>query len=170
MKPLAILLMLASTAVAGDCRIVTKTFIGPNVITSTGSIVVPYSTPVAVPVGVVVNGYTYQAAQPQVDPAEWAAFQAWKRQQGSVNALGASLVSQNCAACHTKDGEAKDHFDLTPGLLTPEAKLKAIASVMTGKMPKDKTLDPQVRSDIVAELSGAEGRSPFIPGTDKDNE
>lgn len=153
MKPIAILLALATSAYAGDCRIVTKTLIGQNVITSTGSIVVPYSTPVAVPTSVVVSGYTYQAAQPQVDPAEWAAFQQWRRQQGTVNALSASLVQQNCAACHAKDGEAKDHWDAS-GELTAELKLAAIKAVVSGAMPKSKTLDPQVRADLIGELSG----------------
>lgn len=147
--------MLASTAVAGDCRIVTQTVIGHNVVTSTGSVIVPYAVPVATPVALAVNGYAYQAAQPQqVDPAEWAAFQQWKRSQGSVNALGASLVQQNCIKCHTAGGDGFDHFDMTKPL-TAEMKLAAIAAISEGSMPKGKTIDPQVRGDLVGELSGA---------------
>lgn len=153
MKPIAIFLALCASACAGDCRIVTQTVIGHNVVTSTGSVITPFAVPVGVPVGVVVNGYTYQAAQPQVDPAEWAAFQQWRRQQGTVNALSASLVQQNCAACHAKDGEAKDHWDAS-GELTAELKLAAIKAVVSGAMPKSKTLDPQVRADLIGELSG----------------
>lgn len=157
MKPLLAFLLLASTAMADNCHIVRK----QAFVLDTGLTIVPFA--VATPVAVVAPGspvysyrgpQAYQAAQPQVDPAEWAAFQAWKRQQGTVNALSVSLVQKNCAACHAKDGDAKDHWDAS-GELTADMKLAAIAAVMTGEMPKSKTLDPQVRADIVAELSGA---------------
>lgn len=155
MKVFAAFLLLASTAMADNCHVVQKRAF----VLDTGLTIVPFA--VATPVAVVAPGspvysyrgpQTYQAAQPQVDPAEWAAFQQWRRSQ--VKVASASLVQQNCMGCHTKDGEAKESFDMT-GELTPEMKLAAIAAVMTGKMPKSKTLDPQVRADIVAELSGA---------------
>lgn len=156
MKVFAAFLLLASTAMADNCHIVQK----QAFVLDTGLTIVPFA--VATPVAVVAPGspvysyrgpQTYQAAQPQVDAAEWAAFQQWKRQQGTVNALGASLVSQNCAACHAKDGDAKDHWDAS-GELTADLKLAAIKAVVSGAMPKSKTLDPQVRADLIGELSG----------------
>lgn len=156
MKPLIAFLLLASTAMADNCHIVQKRAF----VLDTGLAIVPFA--VATPVAVVAPGspmysyrgpQAYQAAQPQVDPAEWAAFQQWKRSQGTVNALGASLVSQNCAACHAKDGEAKDHFDLTQPL-TADMKIAAAKALLSGSMPKGKTIDDKTRGNLLGELMG----------------
>lgn len=129
------------------------------VIQSTGAVVTPFAIPVAVPVQV-VSPYAYQHAGARaqaVDP-EYAEFLEWKKQrqaQVATQAVPQTLVAKNCLKCHTDNADAKASFDMSKPL-DDKHKLAAIAAVMTGKMPKAKSLDPQVRADIVAELSGVE--------------
>jgi len=155
MRTLFALLLLATPTMADHCRIRSNAV----VIQSSGAIITPFAVPVAVPTSVVVPGYTYShagASAAAVDP-EYQEFLAWKAakaNQVKAAVVPQSLLQQNCVGCHTTKADAKDHFDMS-GELTADQKLKAIAAVMTGKMPKAKILDPQVRADIVAELSGA---------------
>lgn len=153
MKTLAALLLLAAPAMADHCRVRNDRVI----INSTGAVVVPFAVPVAVPVQV-ATPYVYQhagIAAAQTDP-DYAEFLAWKAERANrvkASAVPQSLVQQHCAKCHAENADAKASFDMAAPL-TADQKLAAIAAVMTGKMPKAKKLDPQVRADVVAELSG----------------
>lgn len=68
-----------------------------------------------------------------------------------------ALVKANCAGCHSTNEKAMSHVDMTDlSLLTCEQKLACIAAVLDGKMPLKKEIDPQVRANLLGELSGAE--------------
>lgn len=68
-----------------------------------------------------------------------------------------ALVKANCAGCHSTNEKAMAHVDMTDlSLLTCEQKLACIAAVLDGKMPLKKNIDPQVRANLLGELSGAE--------------
>lgn len=173
MKPILALLMLATPTLADHCRVRNNAV----VIQSTGAIVTPFAVPVAVPVAV-ASPYVYQhsgaSAAAQVNTTNggidsdnarlFAEFLEWRRSKeaSQVNTTGGevkaavvpqTLLQQNCVKCHTENADAREHFDMSKEL-TADQKLSAIRAVMTGKMPKAKTLDPQVRADIVAQLSG----------------
>lgn len=154
MKVFAAFLLLASTAMADNCHIVQKRAF----VLDTGLTIVPFA--VATPVAVVAPGspvysyrgpQAYQAAQPQVDAAEWAAFQQWKRSQ--VNVASASLVQQNCIKCHTAGGDGFDNFDMT-NPLTAEQQVEASRAILSGKMPRGKTIDDKTRGNLLGELVG----------------
>jgi mono/diheme cytochrome c family protein len=159
-KAIAALLLLATPALADHCRVVHR----QNVVVSSGAVITPFAIPVAVPTSVVQYGYTYSHADAaraygvqSNDAALFEEFLAWKQQReaAAAQALPQTLLQKNCVGCHANNADAKEHFDLS-GQLTSEQKLSAIAAVMKGKMPKNKPLDPQVRADLVAELSGVE--------------
>ncbi len=161
MKTILALLMLATPTLADHCRIVQKNV----VIQSTGAVIVPYAVPVATPVAV-VSPYAYQHSGAQVygqqaktaDAQLFEEFLRWKQEretQVKPAVVPQTLLQQNCVKCHSDNADAKGHFDMSKEL-TADQKLSAIRAVMTGKMPKAKTLDPQVRSDLIAEISGVE--------------
>lgn len=154
MRTICALLLLATPTMADHCRVRNQQV----VIQSTGAIVTPFAVPVAVPVSV-VTPYTYShagvsAAQTDPEYVEFLAWKAAKANQVKASVVPQTLLQQNCVACHTNKADAKAALDMSKEL-TSEQKLAAIAAVMTGKMPKAKALDPQVRADVVAELSGA---------------
>ena len=166
MKTVLALLLLATPTMADHCRVVRS-----NVtVLDTGLTIVPYA--VATPVAVVTPGsplYSYrdttQAYGTQSLSAEDAQlleeFKEFKRQrQAQVKAavVPQTLFAQNCAGCHTPGHasakqDAIDHLDASKEL-TSEQKLASIKAIMLGEMPRGKTLDPQVRADLIAELSG----------------
>ena len=151
------LLMLAPPAYADQCF--HQRHVGANVILSTGQVITPYVVPVAVPVGVVSQGYAYQRAMPQaapaaVDPAEWEEFKAWKASKVTP-AAAASLVTQSCASCHTKQARAVKALDLNQPL-TDKQRIAAAAAVLAGRMPKGKPIDAKLRGDILGELMGVD--------------
>jgi mono/diheme cytochrome c family protein len=158
MKAILALLLLATPTLADHCR---KQNV---VIQSTGAVITQFAVPVAVPVAV-ASPYLYQHSGAQVygqqaktaDAQLFEEFLEFKRQREAntvkAQALPQTLVQQNCVACHTNNADAKEHFDMSKEL-TADQKLSAIRAVMLGKMPKAKTLDPQVRSDLIAEISG----------------
>ena len=160
MRTLIALLMLAPAAYGDHCRVVRNN----AVVLDTGLTIVPYA--VATPVAVVAPGsplYSYRdTAQVYGQQAKTAdaqlfeEFLRWKQEretQVKAAVVPPTLLQQNCVKCHSDNADAKGHFDMSKEL-TADQKLSAIRAVMTGKMPKAKTLDPQVRADIVAELSG----------------
>ena len=153
MKPILALLMLATPTLADHCRVRNNAV----VIQSTGAVIVPFAVPVATPVAV-ATPYLYQhsgvqAASADPDYQEFLAWKAAKANQVKAAVVPQTLLQQNCVKCHTENADAREHFDMSKEL-TADQKLSAIRAVMTGKMPKAKTLDPQVRADIVAQLSG----------------
>lgn len=129
------------------------------------------AVPFVVPVGVVLPGsplYSYrgvaqsyqqpQAASADPDYAEFLAWKAAKANQVKAAVVPQTLFAQNCAGCHTPGytsakQDAIDHLDASKEL-TSEQKLASIKAIMLGEMPRGKTLDPQVRADLIAELSG----------------
>lgn len=167
---IASILAIAATARADNCRVqnVRLSHINQNVVTlDTGLAIVPYAIPVAVPVVPTTQGlYSYQATaqayqpraqeQPQSDEqALYREFLEWRAKRAAVTAQAepVSPFAATCVKCHSQGGTGFAHHDFSKPL-TSDDKLAAIASIMSGKMPKNKPLDPQVRSDIVAELSG----------------
>ncbi len=166
MRTVLALLLLATPTMADHCRVVRS-----NVtVLDTGLTIVPYA--VATPVAVVAPGspmYSYrdtaQAYGTQSLSVEDAQlleeFKEFKRQrQAQVKAavVPQTLLQQNCVKCHTDNADAKSHLDMSAPL-TVEQKLRSIAEIMQGHMPKGKTLDPQVRADLVAELSNVSEKS-----------
>lgn len=158
MKTILALLMLATPTLADHCRVRNNAV----VIQSTGAIVTPFAVPVAVPVAV-ASPYVYQhsgvqAASADPDYAEFLAWKAAKANQVKAAVVPQTLFAQSCAGCHTPGHtsakqDAIDHLDASKEL-TSEQKLASIKAIMLGEMPRGKTLDPQVRADLIAELSG----------------
>lgn len=155
MKTILALLMLATPTLADHCR-------KQVVIQSTGQVIVPFAVPVATPVAV-ATPYAYQhsgARAASVDP-DYAEFLAWKAAKASTvkaAAVPQTLVTQHCASCHTPGHpnakqDAIDHLDMSKPL-TAEQKLDSVKALLLGTMPKGKTIESQLRSDLVGELSG----------------
>lgn len=63
----------------------------------------------------------------------------------------ASMVRRTCVACHSGE-KAKAGLDLS-GQLSSEVRLKAIGKVVSGEMPKGKTLTPEEVGLLIQELS-----------------
>jgi mono/diheme cytochrome c family protein len=176
------LLMLVSPTYGDQCF--HQRHVGANVvILSTGQVVTPYVVPVAVPVGVVSQGYAYQRVMPQATPAaqqgygthtapnvanygvleaagiskeEWQDFKKWRESQ-IVPSATASFVTQSCAACHTKQQRAVEALNLNHPL-TDAQRIAAAAAVLSGRMPKGRTIDAKLRGDILGELMGVDAK------------
>ncbi len=160
MKTILTLLLLATPALADHCRVVRSN----AVVLDTGLTIVPYA--VATPVAVVAPGsplYSYrdtaqaygqpQAGSADPDYAEFLAWKAAKANQVKSAVVPQTLLQQNCVKCHTENADAREHLDMSKEL-TSDQKLASIKALLLGSMPKGKTIDAQLRSDLAAELSG----------------
>lgn len=164
MKTIVLIAVMASTALAGDCHIVRRQNI---VVADTSLTIVPFA--IATPVAVVAQGsplYSYRDAsaayQPRaavqsqsIDEQEYAAFVEWRKSRVQAASVPPSPFAANCQKCHSQGGAGFAHHDFSKPL-TSDDKLAAIDAVVQGTMPKGRKLDPQVRADIVAELSKRE--------------
>lgn len=150
-------------AVADNCRNVVRQ---NAVVLDTGLAIVPYAIPVAVPVVPTTQGlYSYNstaaAYRPQVQAASndalFQEFMEWRAKRAAVTAQAepVSPFAQTCLKCHSSGGTGFAHHDFSKPL-TSDDKLAAIDAIVQGTMPPKRTLDPQVRADIVAELSKRE--------------
>jgi mono/diheme cytochrome c family protein len=138
----------------------------------TGLNVVPFAVPVATPVAVLQPGgvvYSYSPSNAEEDAklrAEFEAFKRWRLTQntqslpaadardGSAGRPAANampLVAANCIACHRGE-QAKGGVRLD-GLLSSDARLAAIRAVLSGEMPKGKTLAADDVGALLFELS-----------------
>lgn len=156
-------------AKADNCRVqnVRLSHINQNaVVLDTGLAIVPYAIPVAVPVVPTTQGlYSYQATAAAYQPraaatsndALFQEFLEWRAKRTAVTAQAepVSPFAATCLKCHSSGGTGFAHHDFSKPL-TSDDKLAAIDAIVQGTMPKGKPLDPQVRADIVAELSKRE--------------
>lgn len=161
MKTIAILLALASTAYAGDCRI------QRNAAVVADFAVVPYAVPIGIPVAQVTPAfYSFQGAaqayrqpapaQPAADP-EWAEFQAWKANRARAQAATVSALQQNCVKCHSEGGKGFAAFEL-PANPTAEQRIHMSQEVLAGRMPKGRKLSADDVGRVLGELLQVEDR------------
>jgi mono/diheme cytochrome c family protein len=87
----------------------------------------------------------------------WVEWRAMKAKDAAVQSQAAivSPFQKVCLSCHSQGGAGFAHHDFSKPL-TADDRLDAIDAIVQGKMPKGRPLDPQVRADIVAELSKRE--------------
>lgn len=76
------------------------------------------------------------------------------QQGGDVSALAASpsLLQQNCLACH--QGEAASGQFRVDQPLSDSDRLRATQQVLSGSMPRGKTLTDQARGNLLGEIVG----------------
>lgn len=152
-------LLLPSFASADHCRV------RQNAVVVQDFAAVSFAVPIGVPVAQVTPAFysynaTAQAYQPrataQSDDAKlFEEFIAWKASRVQAASVPQSPFAATCVKCHSQGGTGFAHHDFSKPL-TSDDKLAAIDAIVQGTMPPKRTLDPQVRADIVAELSKRE--------------
>lgn len=153
-------LSLPSVASADHCRV------RQNAVVVQDFAAVSFAVPIGVPVAQVTPAfYSYNATaaayRPQVQAASndalFQEFLEWRAKRATVTAQAepVSPFAQTCLKCHSSGGTGFAHHDFSKPL-TSDDKLAAIDAIVQGSMPPKRTLDPQVRADIVAELSKRE--------------
>lgn len=160
MKPLLILTLLAAPCVGDHCR-------NRVVHLDTGLQVVPFSTPVGVPLATVAVGQPlYSVGQGYQQPAPQAAVLDERAQliadiiavldarEGRVKALAKpkSPLQKSCVSCHS-GASPKKGIDLS-GPIDDALARKASRQVLLGKMPPGKPLGPEDAGKVLEELAG----------------
>ena len=143
-----------------------------------------YAVPVAVPVAVVypalysvggVNPYAPVAeAKPAISSTGEKILAALERINAKLDGapvaggaraaaapVGQSAVNDACAKCHNPAKKAGG-LDLSNlAAVSDEMKLKAVAAIVSGEMPKGKPLsDPNIAGKLIVELSGGKSQPP----------
>lgn len=175
--------LLANDAVARERAVVARL--------ETGLTVVPFAVPVATPVAVLQPGgvaYSYSPSPSSGNAAggaahdaklreEFEAFRRWRQaQQAPADETAAAtdaeskraqvdvtpLVAANCLACHRGE-QAKGGVRLD-GSPSSARRLAAIRAVLSGEMPKGRTLAAEDVGELLFELSDGSASMSSVKG------